>query len=122
MLDSDDSETCPKYCRYCKAVAGAGIVLPLIVLVACSQKQLTKPGSMVRETNTEGALHRQFLGIVEGKSVTGFSREEQLLGALNDARNKVAELGGDAMRIVAEGVGWAGNVQAEAYDCGMVPR
>ena len=113
----------------------AVVAVVAILLVGCAAKSnpptLTAEGSRVREIDTsEGAEVRadcRFLGVVEGDAnPSGSSRFTQaMLGgdlppnnisALNQIRNRVGYLGGDAFILVASDSYW---LQAEAYMCGM---
>ena len=80
--------------------------------------RMTAGGAMVREiTRSEIALCK-FLGVVDGSSSLGNTIGDNQRGALNEVRNKVAGLGGNAFLMLhgfSEVYGTA--VQAEAYLC-----
>ena len=63
---------------------------------------LTREGSLVKVITAEQkqSICRE-IGLVTGSETMGHSTSHDLLSAMNKARNKVAELGGNAMRVIS---------------------
>jgi hypothetical protein len=88
-----------------------------IVLNGCVTG-MTTAGAMVRQITHNEVAACRFLGVVDGSSSLGNTIGDNQRGALNEVRNKVAELGGNAFLLrhgFSEVYGTA--VQAEAYLC-----
>lgn len=92
----------------------------VVVAVVAACVSLTPDGRMVRNLTRTPTLVQAtctFLGVVE----SGFKAHDQG-AALNQVRNAVAELGGDAYVVLAEGSVLEPRVEAEAYDCDFPRR
>jgi hypothetical protein len=82
----------------------------LLIIAGCAATELTTEGQRVRITNTEPGVDCEFLGVVtgsQGSALTGglTSNENMETGALNDLRNKAAELGGNLILILTQRAG-----------------
>lgn len=92
----------------------------LLALQGCADNSLSKGGSHVRDISPETAAGCQFIVIVVGRNTWGSPKDDQddqLTAGLNDARNRVATAGGNAMKITQSSTGATGIVRAEAYNC-----
>jgi len=96
-----------------RAAALAGFVL----LVGCSTA-LTQSGSEIRIVEEKEATNCEFLGTVSAFDTLGASAGHESQNALNEARNKAAQAGGNAIRIVHMQTTFQGtSVTAEALKC-----
>lgn len=82
----------------------------LLIFASCAATELTTGGQRVRITNTEPGVDCEYLGVVtgsQGSALTGglTSNENMEKGALNDLRNKAAELGGNLILILTQRAG-----------------
>jgi len=80
---------------------------------------LTGEGSLVRVVTAEQQNSTcEHIGLVTGSESMGHSTSHDLQSAINKARNKVAELGGNAMRIISTSSDvYASTVLVEALFC-----
>jgi len=86
------------------------LICALLMLAGCAATELTSGGKEVRITSTEPGNECEYLGVVtgsQGDAITGVytSNEDLETGALNDLRNKAAELGGNVIFIVSQRAG-----------------
>lgn len=86
------------------------LICVLLMLAGCSATELTSKGNLVRITSTEPGNDCEYLGVVtgsQGDMITGAytSNENLETGALNDLRNKAAEMGGNVIFIVSQRAG-----------------
>lgn len=100
--------------------ARAVIWVPLALLVACATP-LTEDGGLVRELPS-GAYASQmdclFLGVVEAAEGSGFDVGDDRRGALNQIRNRAAEMGANAFVLsMSTSTGLRTTVQAEVFMC-----
>ncbi len=97
-----------------KRICVCGIALTLSACVV----QLTQAGSRVRRIQPDWATQCQFLGVVEGAFGNGASVSDDQLGAMNDLRNNVAAMGGNAYAIThGSSSVFQSVIQADAYRC-----
>ena len=91
--------------------------LVLILLTGCTTA-LTSQGRQVRQIPAQVVPACEFLGIVSGRSSLGFDAAADADNALNEVRNTVAELGGNAF-VLNQSVATldGSSAQAEAYRC-----
>ncbi len=105
------------------------LALVAIACAACTV-QLTEGGARVRTVAPEAAPRCRALGTVEGTGANGASAADNELAATNDARNRAAKLGANALVITQRTSGmWRSSVRADAYACpqwepvpGLSPR
>ncbi|HEX9049860.1 MAG TPA: DUF4156 domain-containing protein [Anaeromyxobacter sp.] len=103
--------------------------LVAIAGAACTA-QLTEGGARVRTMPPESAPRCRALGTVEGTGANGASAADNDLAASNDARNRAAKLGANAVVVTQRTSSmWRSSVRAEAYACpqwepvpGLPPR
>jgi hypothetical protein len=84
--------------RMSRLNASCPIALTCSLLVACSATPLTQSGSSVSIVTDAQRESCTFIGTVQGNSLA--YSNDNLTGALNDARNKAATMGGNAIRIL----------------------
>ncbi len=72
------------------------LVMPAILVLGCAV-ELTKDGSSVRIVNDTSNC--EFLGTVTGFHQGGGSIPRNTDGAMNDLRNKAAQMGANALKI-----------------------
>ena len=90
----------------------------LTVVAACSTTALTPEGAMVRAVDADWANECEFLGVVESHHTSGLDAGADRLGAMNDTRNKVAAMGGNAFTVSSSTALFDSHlVQADAYAC-----
>jgi hypothetical protein len=93
------------------------IVVTALTFTGCIAP-LTEAGSRVRRVQPDWSTRCEFLGVVEGTWGDGGSIADDQLGAMNDLRNKVAVMGGNAYSITQEASSMMRTVvQADAYSC-----
>ncbi len=103
-----------------------------LVAVACAActAQLTEGGARVRTMSPEAAPRCRPLGPVEGMGANGASAGDNDLAAMNEARNRAAKLGANALVVTQHTSGmWRSSVRGDAYACpqwepvpGLSPR
>ena len=103
-----------------------------LVAAACAActAQLTQSGARVRTIPPEAAPRCRALGTVEGTGRNGASAADNEFLATNDARNRAAELGANALVVTQRSsTMWRTSVRADAYACpswepvpGLPPR
>lgn len=99
-------------------------IIPLVVffvtLNGCSTA-LTTDGSKVRSVNPNDDLSKcEFRGVITAKSPEfALTPAQETEYVMNDARNKVAALGGTHMKILTNqhGLFTGASINAEAYSC-----
>ena len=91
-----------------------------LAMFGCSTA-LTTEGSLVRSINPSDDLSEcEFKGVITAKSPEfAITPAQETEYAMNDARNKVAALGGSHMKILTnqQGVFTGASINAEAYSC-----
>ncbi len=105
------------------------VALVAIACAACTA-QLTEGGARVRTVPPEAAPRCRALGTVEGTGANGATAADNELAATNDARNRAAKLGANALVVTQRTSSmWRSTVRAEAYACpqwepvpGLAPR
>lgn len=90
------------------------LICILLIFAGCAATELTTGGQKVRVTNTEPGNDCEFLGVVtgsQGNAITGewTSNENLETGAINDLRNKAAEMGGNLILILTNRAGQTTN-------------
>lgn len=97
------------------------VVLALAAALSGCAAKLTPAGARVREVVGADRIRSscEFLGIIDATERNGWDLADDRRGAMNQIRNRVAEMGGDAFLLVGSDVGdFGANAQAEAYNCG----
>jgi len=84
------------------------LILLAILMSACSTA-ITAKGNFIRPVNSaeKEKYSCSFLGMVTASHGMGWSNGDNQESALNEARNKVADLGGNAMTILSSDGGTA---------------
>jgi uncharacterized protein YbjQ (UPF0145 family) len=91
------------------------MTLFFLLLTGCATVG-TEAGYAVRPITNEQKINAKYLGIVTGSFSFGWSTAEDADGALNEVRNKAAELGGNAIYIVSsDSDSFTTTVVAEVY-------
>jgi len=95
-------------------------VFSIAILAGCSTA-LTKEGSMVRSAGSTDDLSKcEFRGVITAKSPEfAATPAQETEYVMNDARNKVAAVGGTHMKILTsqQGLFTGASMNAEAYRC-----
>lgn len=73
------------------------LVLPTVLMMGCAV-QLTNVGSSVQIVDDKSGC--KFLGTVTGYNSMGTSAAHDAEGAMNDLRNKAAEMGANAVKMI----------------------
>lgn len=95
----------------------ACIVVVALVLTGCATN-LSQLGATVRQIQPDWATRCRFLGVVEASEGRGWDVQDDQRGALNQIRNKVATLGGNAYALSERSSsGIRTFVQVDAYSC-----
>lgn len=90
----------------------------LILLAVGCTTALTQQGTVVRLVEEKNAHGCEFLGTVSAFDTMGASTGHESQNALNEARNKAAKLGANAIKIVHMQTTFQGtSVTAEALQC-----
>lgn len=91
------------------------LLLPLLALQGCVT-QLTPEGSSVRIASESDEC--EFIGTVSAANSMGMSTADEAEGALNELRNKAADMGANAVRIINVDSNEVGTTAlAEALKC-----
>lgn len=94
------------------------LILPFAVGAIACTTELTPGAQQVRQISTLSAENCSFLGPVSGTEYFGLSVAGDTASAMNKARNRVAELGGNSFVLSnTNSSGDATIVQADAYLC-----
>ena len=92
-------------------------VATLLLVVACSTA-LTSQGTAIRIVEDKNAQPCKFVGTVSAFDTLGASTGHESQNALNEARNKAAQLGANAIKILHMQTTFQGtSVTAEALQC-----
>ena len=92
-------------------------IAALMVLSACTTA-LSQQGSALRIVEEKEANDCEFIGTVSAFDTMGASTGHESQNALNEARNKAAKLGANAIKIVHMQTTFQGtSVTAEALTC-----
>ncbi|EPZ49341.1 PF13698 domain protein [Bacteriovorax sp. BAL6_X] len=102
----------------------------LILFFSSCSTQLTKSGKNVRlVTENQKEKHCKTLDIITTSNELGWDAAHDSQNAMNDARNKVAELGGNGMKVISsnnayQGYGGASEavIQVEALSCNFAKK
>ena len=98
--------------------SGATLIMSSLILTGCAMTALTSEGTMVRKVSPSWSMKCEFLGVVSAHEYMGFNKANNKVSALNDIRNQVAALGGNAYAISeSASEKYSVNVQADAYRC-----
>ncbi len=105
------------------------VALVALACAACTA-QLTEGGARVRTLPPESSPRCRPLGTVEGTGANGPSAADNDLAATNDARNRAAKLGANALVVTQRTSNmWRSAVRGDAYACpewepvpGLPPR
>lgn len=93
------------------------VVLPLVVLTACSTG-LTRGGVAVRLATDKEREKCDFIAVVAGSMSMGVTSADNAESAVNEARNKAAAVGANAIRLINQVTNSSGTtVTAEALKC-----
>jgi hypothetical protein len=99
-------------------ISATAIALAATGLACGCATQMTAEGAQVRQITPAETQYCRFVSLVEGANYLGNTMDHDRAGALNEVRNKVAALGGNAFVIAGGGSAPIGTfVQAEAYAC-----
>lgn len=94
-----------------------GIIAAASVLSACST-ELTQGGAQVRQISAQASDTCEFLGPVTVSESMGATVAMDVESAFNQARNEVAQRGGNAFVVSSTSTSMATTVvQADIYDC-----
>ena len=96
------------------------IVLALGVLASCATPLTVDGGSVLQLSSGAQASSMDcvFLGVLEGIEGSGLDIGDDQRGALNQVRNRAADMGANAFVVsMSTSTGWRTTVQAEAYHC-----
>lgn len=93
-------------------------IAPLVAVAACTT-ELTEEAMKVRRIPAAIESGCQFLGPVSGSESLGMTIAEDAESSMNQVRNKVAELGGNAFVLTGSNSSYYDGsfVQADAYRC-----
>lgn len=87
------------------------------ILVGCSIN-ITKEGNKVRLVSEQERNNCSFVGVVTGSMAMGASTGHDAESAINEARNRVARLGGNGLRLLnTDSDAIATTVTGEALRC-----
>lgn len=93
------------------------LCFPLLLLAACTT-ELSQEATKVRRIPAAINSGCSFLGPVSGAEYMGMSISDDAESALNQVRNKVAEMGGNSYVINGSSTTYEGSIyQADAYLC-----
>ncbi len=93
------------------------VLLAAVALTGCTS-QLTRAGAPVTQVRPEATTRCRLLAAVEGSGANGASVSENERSAMNDVRNRVGSLGGNAFEVAhLESTMWRTTVKARAYLC-----
>ena len=93
----------------------AAAVVAVAFLAGCAS--MGGRGARIREITAEGAAKCKYLGAVEASDRTGWNMADSDLGAVNEIRKRVAEMGGNAFALTHGAAKAYAVVQADAYRC-----
>ena len=71
----------------------------VIALTGCAT-ELTQEGAAIRLVDNQADYNCRFVGAVTGSNSLGNSTAHDAEGAMNQSRNKAAELGANAIRVI----------------------
>ena len=90
----------------------------LVTILAGCSINITKEGNKVRLVSEKERDSCSFIGVVTGSMSMGANTGHDSESAMNEARNKVAAIGGNGMRILgSDSDVFASTVTAEALHC-----
>lgn len=91
------------------------VITPIFFALGCAV-QLTQEGSAVRLVDDKDGC--EFVGTVAGSNAMGVSTAQDAEGAMNDLRNKAAEMGANAIRMInVDSTAESTTALAEALRC-----
>lgn len=103
-----------------RAILFASTLVASVLVTGCSTT-LSRAGSQIRTLNANDKVEAcTFLGVVTATSPPfAITPGQEAEYAMNDARNKVAQLGGTHMKMLTndQGVFTGATINAEAYRC-----
>ena len=80
--------------------------------------ELTEEGRMVRQIKADWATKCEFLGVINASFSSGIDITRDRRGALNDIRNRISQINGNAFVITdISSSKWGTAIQADAYKC-----
>lgn len=106
-------------------IAKRGVPLLLVIgsISGCAVTELTAGGQAVSMINEKQAENCRFIESINTNNKNTLSKDPEA-DAKAQAKNKVAEIGGDSLRVVStdmraspSGVGGVFTLQGEAYSC-----
>jgi uncharacterized protein YbjQ (UPF0145 family) len=93
------------------------VVVAALTLGACATA-LTPRGNSVRIVDRQADHQCTFVGTVTGSNMMGNTMADDAQGALNEMRNKAAQMGANAIRVLNVDSRMAGTAaSAEALNC-----
>lgn len=98
-------------------IRGFVAIAAVLMLGACATA-LTPRGNNVRVVDSQSTHNCTFVGTVTGSNTMGNTMADDAEGALNEMRNKAAEMGANAIRVLNVNSRMAGTAaSAEALTC-----
>ena len=76
------------------------LMIPLAVLLHGCAVTLSQHGAMVTVVEDRETNSCKFLAIVTGSNSLGYNTAHDAEGALNEVRNKAAQIGGNAIKMI----------------------
>ena len=93
------------------------IIASLIIFSGCVV-QPTKEGNMVRVVTEKESEGCEYLGLVTGSGSMGWTPAHDSEGALNEVRNRAAQLGANAILFITmDATIWGSSTSAKALKC-----
>jgi len=94
------------------------IIASVAILTSSCAMDLTNEGRMVREIQPDWATKCKFLGVIDASEGGGWDVADDRRGALNNIRNNVAAMGGNAF-VLSQNTSNAFHtqIQADTYNC-----
>ena len=87
------------------------------IFSGCATK-LTEQGKMIREIQPDWSTNCKFLGVIDAAEYNGWDIADNRRGAINQIRNQIAEMGGNAFVVSHTTTTELRTViQADAYEC-----
>ena len=74
-------------------------IMSVLILASCAT-ELTQEGTSVRLVDSQSNYSCTFVGTVTGSNELGYSTAHDAEGAMNELRNKAANLGANAVRVI----------------------
>ena len=94
------------------------IVALALVFTGCASEKLTQKASQVRSISVEQTADCTFVGSASGKMASGWTSGANSLGSLNEVKNQIAEMGGNAYVLTMSHSGdYGSSANADGYHC-----